>query len=540
METPVVDPKHTYEEALKLYRELDDLSRLVYSNKLYYYTPIGEQRAFHAANGTDTRLVFGGNRSGKTTCGVAEAVAHALGYRPWLKVEDPNYIVRLADGSPIPTPNVGRVVAENYETNIVQTIWPKFEEWAPEGVIKEVRRNPRGIPTRLEFTNGSVIHFMSYEQGVRVFEGPSGHWFWCDEPPPQNIFNALKRGVVDFNGCCWITATPLTEPWMNDTLVEIANEPETGIKLFNYSIWDNCIDNGGTLSRAAIMSLLSKLPEEERITRETGRPLHLAGVVFPEWRPKPPFWVPARELPAEWPRICVIDPHPRKPVAVLWAAISPDDIVYIYRCLFDNRLRSIKEVADEIKRLERWVEWRGTARPGSDSENVVLRIIDTSANEPERTSGESVMERFALEGIICQEAYKRNKNAGMDAIHKALRIFNEWDEPGIVVFNTCREVKSNFMNFAWPRENTYRRNDPREQKQEPIKRNDDFIDCIRYIFQMRVSYKMLVGISRRYSKQYDWDDDDVGLSADKVLAGKPGKHAGYQRLKRNNRWSNYV
>src|ERR1017187_657676 len=42
-----------------------------------------------------TRLFEGGNQSGKTTIGIAEDVAHAMGFRPWLKKEDPDYRIQI-------------------------------------------------------------------------------------------------------------------------------------------------------------------------------------------------------------------------------------------------------------------------------------------------------------------------------------------------------------------------------------------------------------------------------------------------------------
>ena len=37
------------------------------------------------------RLLETGNQAGKTSVGVAEDIAHALGFRPWLKRDDPDF-----------------------------------------------------------------------------------------------------------------------------------------------------------------------------------------------------------------------------------------------------------------------------------------------------------------------------------------------------------------------------------------------------------------------------------------------------------------
>jgi hypothetical protein len=510
----------SYEDVKELFLKVRALKEAIADNRLQFYKPIGRQRDFHRADTAEVRVVMGGNRSGKTTSGAAESAAHSLGHRPWLDPSDENYWVRLANGDPIPVPNVGRIVCENFEVNVVQTIHPKMMEWAPKGAIKHIQRNQRGVPVRYDWECGSVTHLLSYDQDDRAFEGPNGHHAWFDEPPPQRKFNGIRRGLIDFDGHCWLTMTPLAEPWINEVLVDKANDSDGRIAVFYYSIWDNCIENGGTLSRRAINSFLEDLPDDERQAREFGLPLHLAGLVFPEWRPERPFYVSPFDIPRSWPRVCVVDPHPRKPVAVLWAAVSPDDIVYVYRSLFDRRLRTIEAVAAEMHAVEgrRW-DGLGRAEVDSDTEDIALRIIDTSANEPERTSGLTVAEQFMQNGIYCVDANKRNKDAGFKAIHSALRVRSDWQKPGLVVFNTCPEVKQNFLNLVWERWGTGRQQGLKGDKQEAVKNHDDFIDCIRYIFQMRLTYKLLRGMGRK-NQQLDLDaDGDVGTP----INLKPGR-----------------
>jgi hypothetical protein len=154
-------------------------------------------------------------------------------------------------------------------------------------------------------------------------------------------------------------------------------------------------------------------------------------------------------------------------------------------------------------------------RAGGRTERVVLRIIDTSANEPERTSGSTVAESFQNHGISCVDAYKKNRDAGINAIHEALKVRTDWGSPGLVVFNTCPTVKQNFMNYIWDRHGSTRNAGLLGEKQQPVKNNDDFIDLIRYMFQARLSYRML----KTHFK-------DPRLGRDIVEGGRPlgGQH----------------
>lgn len=485
----------------EIYKQLQALEQAHDSNKICFYKPIGQQPAFHSADTASVRLALGSNRSGKSVAGVVESCANSLGYRPWLPEDHPDRIVRLTNGEPIPVPNVGRVIAQNFEQAIVQTIWPKFEEWAPRGQYK-VKKDNRGIPKKLIWKNGSEVHFMSNDQDDMAFEGTNGHWVWADEPIDYAKYVGLKRGLVDFSGHMWMTMTPLSQPWIADVIAKRANDPDGNVKLFKFSIWDNCTENGGHLRREDIEEFLGDLREEELEARLHGNFLHLAGRVYKEWEPEPPFWITPFDIPETWPRVCVIDPHPRKPIAVLWAACSPDNQWYVYRDLYDNRHRTVHEVAEAIKRAEGWAESSdGRLVRGGDAEPVVLRIIDSSANEHERTSGDTIWRRFAHEQLWCQIAKKRNAQAGYDAIHDALRRANEWSEPGLIVFSTCSHVKDNFLTFVWDEWDSSRQRELKGDKQVVRKHNDDFIDCIRYIYQFGLDYRSL---KHSLNGQRDW------------------------------------
>jgi hypothetical protein len=276
-----------------------------------------------------------------------------------------------------------------------------------------------------------------------------------------------------------------------------AGDPDGEVLLFEYTIWDNCVENGGVLSRQAIESFERDLSPEQKATRMGREWAAFTGRVFKEWRPQPPFFVEPFEIPAHWPRVQFCDPHPRKPVAVMWAAYSPDGQMIVYRDLFDSELRTIDQVSDYIKRAESWTpcgedyEGRTRYKRGDDVENVIMRLIDSSSKEDERTSGHTIWSKFAQNELAHQLANKRNSAAGLDAIHEALRLPFEWSRPGLVVFNTCGHVKRNFMRYVWSDWASGKQRDVMGDKQEVRKTDDDFIDLIKYSYQSGINYQLL-------------------------------------------------
>ena len=503
----------TLSELNEILVELHRYEQAFQQQKIVFFkpNPKGQQQEFFEAQLANVRLVLGSNRSGKTVVGCMEAIAHALGFRPWLPEDHPLRTVRLADGNPIPVPNVGRIIAQNFEQAIRQTILVKLEEWLPNSAVVKIEKNTRGIPVCYTLYNKSKIHLMSNDQDDMAFEGPNGHWFWADEPIDYRKYTGLKRGLVDFNGHCWMTMTPLSQPWINDIIVRRANEPGSGVTMFKFSIWDNCVENGGHLSRAAIEEFLSDLREDELEARLHANFLHLAGLVYKKWEPRAPYWIDPYDIPVSWPRIQFVDPHGRKPLALMWAAVSPENQLIVYRSVFKAELRTVKQAAEYMKHVEGWgldAAGKPPAVPPPEAENIVLRIIDWSAEEEERTSGVSIRTKFAEFGLFYVKAKKANAAYGYDAIHDALVLPDyEWATPGLVVFNCCRDVKQNFMNFCHEEWQTSRQRDIHGEKEGYRKANDDFIDLIRYYFQHRMTYSMLAREARRlYDVRDKWEE----------------------------------
>ncbi len=518
---------HTLGELHQILAELYQYERALQEQKIVFFrpNPQGQQEEFFESQTASVRLVLGSNRSGKTVVGCTEAISHSLGFRPWYPQDHPLRVVRLADGNPIPVPNVGRIIAQNYEQAIRQTILEKFREWMPHGCIARIEKNTRGIPVCFHFHNGSKIHLMSNDQDDMAFEGPNGHWFWGDEPFDYRKYTGLKRGLVDFNGHCWMTMTPLSQPWINDIIVRRANEPGSGVKMFKFSVWDNCTERGGHLSREAIEEFLSDLREDELEARLHANFLHLAGLVYKEWEPRPPYWIDPYEIPEAWPRVQFVDPHGRKPLALMWAAVSPNNQLIVYRTVYQRSLRTVEDAANYIKHVE---NWETPEFPGLEAEPVVLRIIDWSAEEEERTSGTSIRSKFGEFGLHYVKAKKQNAEYGYDAIHQALKIPDyEWAEPGLVVFNNCHDLKQNFMNFCYDEWGSNRQRDLMGDKEGYRKANDDFIDPIRYFYQHRLTYSMLKREMKRMAEARDrWEQqqlEGVGSS----LFSRPGLQTGY-------------
>lgn len=163
------------------------------------------------------RILEAGNKLGKTYIGIAEDIAHMMGYRPWLKESDPDF--RLD----VKVPNQGLVAGETIMHSIAEKIEPTFRLLIPDFCKPVFKAGPTGTSIRVTLTYdvdgrkcGSVAHFRSYDQRPETFEGIDYDWEHWDEPPPEATLQAAERGKVVTNAPSWFTMTPLKEPYILD------------------------------------------------------------------------------------------------------------------------------------------------------------------------------------------------------------------------------------------------------------------------------------------------------------------------------------
>lgn len=491
--------KDALEELRQLDAELAKAEAYYKDNKICTFKDLGNQAQFTKSR-AHGRLLFGSNRSGKSVRSTVEEIACALGYRPWLPEDHPDRIVRMADGNPIPVPNVGYHLLENLKVSGTQVFIPKMQEWLPKGMAK-IKTNNLGQPTRVEYNNGSVLHVLSQEQSTNSIEGASGHYAVSDEPPAKDKWIALTRGLIDTSGIWWIAATPIKSSHYMAELMAEANLPDSDIELISISIEDNRKSRGGYLEDAAVDRFIRSLPPEEIMPRVYGKPAHLSGAVFKTWNPRPPYFIEPFEIPLDWPRIMAIDPHGRKPIAALWIAISPKNQWIVYRELYNPSLVTVRQVCDYIKQVEGWKRLKnGEWYRGAESEPIVLRLIDTSANTVDRTSGLTVASVFGKNGLPAMPARKLGYMESIDQVKQMLEYGSdyEWSAgPQLTVFNTCSRLAFEFQNFVWVPESSTLRASGADAPDKPLKTNDDLIDALRYLVMTNAKYGALMAMLTR-------------------------------------------
>ena len=425
--------------------------------KLMLYEPMDKQKQFHTSP-CPRRALFGGNRTGKTTAGGMEFLFHATGMYPeW-------YPEAFKHKGPIK----GRIIAKDFQKGVGEVVTPFLVEWLDDSLISRKIKNPMGIPTKYELKNGSVFDILTHEQSTEQFEGWRGHIAWFDEPPPRDKYVATLRGLVDYSGRHWLTLTPLTQPWIYDEVYTAKDKDYTFVTTVD-------ITENTYLTPQAIKEFTDSLTMEEKEARLHGRFLHLTGLIYKEFDSNihvidPPIIKP------HWTRYMAIDPHERNPTAVLWLAVDEKDTHYIYDELWLKDM-DIKQIAEAIHAQE------GNLK-------AMVKLIDPHADKDNVIQGGfNVRKELMRFGVFCQRG-NSDPMLGKARIRQALTPrFNamlKTYHPQLYVSKYCKQTIYEFQHYIW---DEYRRNkEEYDQKEQVKKKNDHFMDALRYIYNFGPRY----------------------------------------------------
>ena len=268
--------------------------------------------------------------------------------------------------------------------------------------------------------------------------------------------------MVDYRGRNWLTLTPLTQPWIYDEIYTKADNKT--IHVVTTDIRDN-----PHLSEDAIKEFETKLTDEEKEARLHGRFLHLTGLIYKQFDPSFHICEPVK-VKSNWTRYFCIDPHPRTPTACVWVAVDPFGNHWVYDELW-LKDADIEQVAHAIHAQEgdlpahyRFID------PAMDKDNTLA-------------GGFNARKELMKHGIYCQRA-NNDFVLGKSRIDQALKLKYvhklQTEVPQLRIARNCVQVIFEFQHYIWA--DRRRNTDEFNPKEMPQKKNDHFMDCLRYIY----------------------------------------------------------
>lgn len=323
---------------------------LLRSTAFLRFKPLKYQEPWFAAD-EEIRPVVAPNQQGKTTWGAIESISGCIGDRP---------IALGGNDRARPLRNSKKgyralVAGESFDA-LRDNVLPKFNEFISPGMLMgQPKKNAEGFPYLWRFQSGAEMVLMSYQQEVSVFEGAVWDRAWFDEPPPQAIFNAVRRGLMARQGRTDLSLTPLKEAWLLDELLIPGRDEESplfgAVAIFpEIDIHSNCSacnPGVGILPHDRILTFLALVPPAERAAREFGTFSAVADLEF-AYVTSDTHVVPDIDVKRfGWPVVEVVDPAMKRPLHVGWFAVDPDENWYWFHAAQvpnDGFQRMVKDI----------------------------------------------------------------------------------------------------------------------------------------------------------------------------------------------------
>lgn len=428
------------------------------------YSPNEGQMKIHRSP-AQLRLVLSGNGAGKSAAAANEALWLVKGYNPITETF-----------TPVPC----RVIVLLDSPSKITDQWlPELLKW---GDIKPEQLHKRGKPfvSAITFANGSEILFYTHDQNFLTFEGIEMDAVLADEPPPRDVFLALRRGARKQNSVpkFLIVGTPIAASWLRTDIYEPWSRgelPDADCIRFSTEV------NEANLAPGYIEQFSKLLTDKEKQIRLHGQFFDLDGLALAHLLRREKHVVKITEWAPENPCAVVIDPHPSKAHVAVLMGVDRVGRLYILREF------SAKLVAREFIRALIGEEWFNPTRY-----NIVdiiydsLGSADSTSGEGFRSFGAVINEELAKNRIGRARATTYDEKSDEDFIERvrdALSIPEQPDNYGQMVpklrFSAaCPRSYSDAENVQWAQYARGRNLD--ENKPSLDIRHKDFLACIKY------------------------------------------------------------
>ena len=308
-------------------------------DSLSHYMPHAGQLKAHMSSAL-TKIVFGGNRSGKSVWGVHEDFMALTGQHPIeglyrqgtpkdpfkLSIMSKPYAMQMSI-----QPQLEKLFPP--DTDIYRTTGKDFDKsWEVEGILRGKHF-------------WSVVRFLSNNQAPEEMESVPQDLHHIDEACSYDQYMSCRMRLgsgLDYRMHFNFTLTPfeLTN-WMDGILYDIEGEGESAhavphnddIDIFMFNLWDNAISNGGYISDEEVARAEEELKADPSRydSMVKGMPALISRIVFPMFESSVhTFKAAGMEgwsggYPKKGSLYVTMDPHNARPDFIQYWVVTPDE-----------------------------------------------------------------------------------------------------------------------------------------------------------------------------------------------------------------------
>lgn len=424
------------------------------------------------------------HNSGTTTCGLAKAVEFMTFQQPPPRRDTPFWIIAA---------NYPQVMGTCWKEKLHQKglIHPNYVDWDRIQYYRPNMDWPYSVPLKPKKNHPGrnwLIQFKSYEQGRAAMQAEAIGGFLFVEQFPWGLLEEVMRGTREYsffgNKLCEFTPV---DPSLS---IELRDMEENGKLPESWGLYrasTRCAMEAGHVSADWFRDFFGMVPDSMQKVREAGLWGNFEGSVYPEFNPlihcTPKGW----EIPANW--------HHRRAIDFGFSIEHP------FACVFechDDRGRSViydeywsndttMSVIDHYMAIADMYHWPSqimNPRYGVTWVDHDLDAVRTLQKVDEYVPG--------YHAPNMQLAIK-NVNEGIEHVKYMLKQTIQV-EPGVfeprlkIVKENCPHLMKEMISYRRPKQMATGPN-AQSVKQDPVKKDDDTVDAMRYLLFSEASSK---------------------------------------------------
>lgn len=428
-----------------------------------------QQESFMRSNATGVIGLIGGNAAGTTLCALMKAAVFMLQKQPPPRKDTPFWILsntfELTIESAWKEKLWGRGIVPDCEVDWDRVVWYDRKQNLPTKVpLKPWPKGRGGDPKK-----NWMIEFKSYDQGRELMQARAIGGFLFMEQFPYELLTEVLRGCREYNfpGSKLFEFTPI-DPSLS---VEIEDMIINDALPKGWEIYRANTECNTALAEGWLEEFIGQTHEEERETRLTGAFGSYIGRIYPSFNPL----IHVVDLPRTVDGFVKFPPnvyHRRgidwgfsheHPFACLWAYKDGIGRYVIYDEYWNN-----SQYADGIKHAEavaKRYSWPHDPWHGA------------SYGDPSRPD---MFTTFSRAGVSVMPAVN-DVHPGIDTVRRKLMVHPGLKEPMLLIDReNCPHLIKEFRVYRWMKGATAGLN-PRAAKPDPLKKDDDMLDALRYL-----------------------------------------------------------
>lgn len=328
---------------MELLALLQEKEKRVRSDPLKYARSHDKQKEFFASL-KPIRVLFWGNRVGKTEGCAQEVARYALGRHEYRKVYLP---IEIWCACP------------SYDLQ-KETSQKKLQNYLPEDQISHITYVKAGTWGEVLLKDGTRINFKSYEQGREKFQGAGKRLIWFDEEPPKDIWEECTvRAEAGVDLDIIMSMTPVKGmTWVYDDLFTKTGRDDLFISLASW-------DDNPWLTEKQKIQMGANLSDEAIQVRRHGKFVQRVGLVCSWWDREKNTMI-YKDTPHDWSYYEVLDGGFSDPAAWLFIGVDNDDNIHVIdgfreKGLSDAEIVSRRDTKKgEHRIINGWIDYNDT------------------------------------------------------------------------------------------------------------------------------------------------------------------------------------